>query len=130
VSHASAVHDLHSASALHSTLRYLLESDIPSQHRRILIEVVTQVLREQETARIRQLAIERVDVPWHEHEIAVLQSFLHGRIAKGWQHADELVMHLARQLNRPASDVRMKATELGFGAAVDYRVAKAAEVHD
>ena len=124
------MHGLHSASALHATLRYLLASDIPSQYRRILIEVVTQALREQETARIHQLSIERVGGPWQEQETAVLQSFLQGRIAKSWQHADELVMHLATQLSRHAKDVRAKATELGFGTAVDYRVAKAAQVHD
>jgi hypothetical protein len=120
------VHELHSPAALQSALRYVLTSDMPSQHRRILIEVLTQALREDEKAHIRQLSIERAGGPWQEHETALMQSFFQGRIAKGWQHADELVMRMANQLNRHANDVRMKATELGFGTAVDYRLAKAA----
>jgi hypothetical protein len=118
-------HEQHSSAALESTLQFLFASDIPSQHKRVLIEVMTQALRDQEGARIRRLTMERADGPWQQHETAQLESFLQGKIAKGWQHADELVMRVATQLNRHPADVKAKATELGFGVGVDYRLAKA-----
>ena len=73
----------------------------------------------------RQRAVVNTRGEWQEHEIVQLNSYLPGRIAKSWQHADECVMHLAAQLHRDPRSVRDKATELGFGAAVDYRFSKA-----
>ena len=114
----------HSTAALESALQFLLASDVPSEHKRILIEVLTQALRDQEDARVRRLTAEQPSKPWQEHETAQLQAVLQGRVAKSWQHADELVMRVATQLHRQPTDVRVKATELGFGVGVDYRLAK------
>ena len=88
------------------------------------MKCLTQALRDQEGARIRRLTMERADGPWQQHETAQLESFLQGKVAKSWQHADELVMRVATQLNRHPADVKAKATELGFGVGVDYRLAK------
>lgn len=111
--------------ALHSALRFVISAQMPAEHRAVLIEVLTQTLRDQEAASIRLLA-EQPGAEWQAHEVDQLQSFLQGKVAKGWQHADEWVMHLAAQLHRDPKTIRAKAAELGLGAAVDYRVAKAA----
>jgi hypothetical protein len=110
--------------ALHSALQFVISAQMPSEHRAVLIEVLTQTLRDLEATSVRRLA-EQTGREWQEHEIVQLQSFLQGKVAKGWQHADEWVMHLAAQLHRDPKAVRAKAAELGLGAAVDYRVAKA-----
>jgi hypothetical protein len=81
-------------------------------------------LRDDETAELSRRALASAGGEWQEHEIAHLTSFLHDRPAKSWQQADECVMHLAAQLHRDPQAVRDKATELGLGAAVDYRFAK------
>jgi hypothetical protein len=98
---------------------------MPSEHRATLIEVLTQAIRDDDAATDSRHAQEHAPGEWQEHEIAHLKSFLPGRIAKSWQHADEIVMQLAAQLHRNPPSVRDKATELGFGAAVDYRYSKA-----
>jgi hypothetical protein len=113
------------SAALHSALRYVITSDIPSGHKATLIEVLTQALRDDETAELRRQAVAQTGGTWQEHEIMQLKSFLQDRVARSWQHADECVMHLAAQLHRDPRSVRDKATELGLGASVDYRFAKA-----
>jgi len=110
--------------ALHAALRFVVTNDNGAEHKPILIDVLTQALRDDETAELSRRALALAGGEWQEHEIAQLTSFLHGRPAKSWQQADEWVMHLAAQLHRDPQAVRDKATELGFGAAVDYRFAK------
>lgn len=110
--------------ALHAALQFVISAQMPSEHRAVLIEVLTQTLRDQEAATLRRQT-EQAGPEWQAHEVSQLQSFLQGKVAKGWQHADEWVMHLAAQLHRDPKSVRAKANELGLGAAVDYRVAKA-----
>jgi hypothetical protein len=111
--------------ALHAALRFVITSDTLSDHKPILIEVLTQALRDDETAELSRHAVAKAGGEWHEHEIVQLKSFLEGRLARSWQHADECVMHLAAQLHRDPRSVRDKATQLGLGASVDFRFAKA-----
>lgn len=110
---------------MHAALQFVIASDIPAQHKAILIETLTQALRDQETAHVRQQAAGAASLHWQEHEMAQLRTYLQGRIANSWQHADESAMHLAAQLHRSPHDIRAKATELGLGVAVDFRLAKA-----
>lgn len=117
----------HRAAALHAALRFVISDDMPGEHKATLIEVLTQAVRDDEAADSRRQALARAPGEWLEHEIVHLKSSLQGRIAKSWQQADECVMHLAAQLRRDPRSVRDKATELGLGAAVDYRFAKAVE---
>ncbi len=112
------------ADAMRETLQYLVTSDIPGEHKRVLIGAVTQALRQQETDDRRTETLQSPGVEWQAHEIKMLEEFLQGKVARGWQHADEVLMRLARQLHRAPTDVRLKATELGFGIGVDYRIAK------
>ncbi len=113
--------------SLHDVLRFLVVSDMPAEHKRILIDVVTQALRDDAEALRDQEALQKADaVEWQAHEVAALETFLQGKIARSWQHADEILMRIATELHRQPANVRSKATELGFGAGVDYRVAKAA----
>lgn len=112
-------------SAITSALQYVIGSDIPSEHRAVLIEALTQALRDEQSAHIRDLVAKQAGGTWQSHELAQLRSFLEEKNARSWQHADEILMHLATQLHRSREDVRAKATEMGFGAAVDYRVARA-----
>jgi hypothetical protein len=116
--------DLRRLAALHAALRFVVTSDTGAEHKAILIDVLTQALRDDETAELTQRALALAGGEWQEHEIAHLTSFLHDRPAKSWQQADECVMHLAAQLHRHPQAVRDKATELGLAAAVDYRFAK------
>lgn len=107
--------------SLRDTLQYVLSSEIPSQHKAVLIEVLTQALREQSDAHAREQSAHRAGAQWQTQELRELESFLEGKTAKSWQHADELAMHLAAQLHRSLDDVRAKAVELGFGGCIDYR---------
>ena len=111
--------------ALHAALRFVITSDITSQHKATLIEVLTQALRDHEAAEMRHQVNAQARGEWQEDEILELKAFLQGRIARSWQHADECVMRLAAQLHRDPGSVRDKATELGLGAAVDYGCARA-----
>jgi hypothetical protein len=111
--------------ALHAALRFVITGDIPSEHKATLIEVLTQALRDDAAAELRRQALAHAHGEWQEHEIEQLKAFLHDRIARSWQHADECVMHLAAQLHRDPRSVRDKATDLGLGASVDYRLATA-----
>ena len=117
--------DLRRAAALRAALQFVISSDFPSEHKAILIDVLTKTLRDEETAELDRSAVAAASANWQEHEIAHLKSFLQGRLAKSWQHADEGVMQLRRQLHRDPKSVRDKATQLGLGTAVDYRLARA-----
>lgn len=110
--------------ALHGALRFVIASDMPSEHKATLIEVLTQAVRDEEAAELHREAVAQAQGEWQEHEIVQLKTFLQGRTARSWQHADECVMHVAAQLHRDPGSVRQKATELGLGPAVDYRFAK------
>ena len=117
--------DSRRAAALHAALRFVVTSATLSDHKPILIEVLTQALRDDETAELGRHAVAQAGGEWQEHEIAQLTSSLQGRFARSWQHADECVMRVAAQLHRDPRSVREKATQLGLGASVDYRFAKA-----
>lgn len=117
--------DSNRQAALNAALRFVIASDIQAQHKATLIEVLTQALRDEGAAERRLQASAKAEGEWLEHEIVQLKSFLHDRTARSWQHADESVMHMAAQLHRDPTSVRNKATELGLGASVDYRLAKA-----
>jgi hypothetical protein len=110
---------------MRSALQFLLASDIPAEHKAVLIETLTRALRDHDSADVQRRAAEQSKGQWQAHETVQLQTFLQGRIANSWQQADEHSMHLAAQLHRHPHDIRAKAMELGFGAAVDFRVAKA-----
>lgn len=114
----------HRSAALHAALRFVITSEMPSEHKATLIEVLTQAIRDEEAAELRRAAHARSKGEWQEPEIVQLKSFLQGRTATSWQHADECVMQLATQLHRDPASVRDKATELGLGTAVDYRFAR------
>ncbi|WP_129646056.1 hypothetical protein [Peristeroidobacter agariperforans] len=107
--------------ALHAALRFVITSELPSEHKATLIEVLTQAIRDDEAAEMHRRSVARSQGEWQEHEIVELKSFLHGQTVKSWQHADECVMQLATRLHRDPASVRHKATELGLGTAVDYR---------
>lgn len=117
--------DTRRSAALQAALQFVITSDLPSEHKAILIDVLTQTLRDDETAELKRNLVAQAGAEWQEHEIAHVKSFLQGRLARSWQHADEGVMQLAAQLHRHPQSVRDKATQLGFGAAVDYRFARA-----
>lgn len=110
---------------MRAALQFLITSDVPSDHKAVLIDSLLQAMREHESAQIRQQAAEQAGGQWQAHETTQLQSFLQGKVANSWQQADELLMQLAAQLHRNPRDVRAKATELGFGVGVDYHLARA-----
>jgi hypothetical protein len=110
---------------MRDALHFLVSSDIPAQHKRILIEVVAQAMRDDDAAALRCAALLEIDAAaWQPHEATTIQLFLQGKIARTWQHADEILMRLATELHRKPANVRTKATELGFGMGVDYRLAQ------
>lgn len=116
----------HRPAALHAALRFVMTSEILSDYKAILIEVLLQALREDEIAaeRDREAVLEEGRA-WQEHELVQLKSLLQDHIARSWQDADERVMRLSMQLRRDPRSVRDKAMELGLAAAVDYRFAAA-----
>jgi hypothetical protein len=119
------VRETRRSAALQAALQFVTVSDMPSAHKVTLIEVLTQSLRDHETAESRRRDLAQAGAEWREHEIAHLKIFLQHRLAKSWQHADECLMQIAAQLHRDPRSVRDKATQLGLGASVDYRCAKA-----
>jgi len=110
---------------LHAALRFVVTSNITAEHKPILIDLLTQALRDDANAELKREAIVREGAQWQESEVTQLSELIQDRVATSWQHADECVMHLAAQLHRDPRSVRDKATQLGLGAAVDYRLAKA-----
>ena len=117
--------DVRDVTAIRETLSFVIGSHIPSQHKPILIDALAQALRAAEDVG-RSMEIERrTDAEWRPEEALMIEAALCGKVAKSWQHADEILMRLASGLHRRRDDVRRKATELGHGAAVDYALAKA-----
>ncbi len=110
--------------SLHAALRFVITNETGAEHKPILIDLLTQALRSDETAELGRRAVALAGGEWQEHEIEQLTSYLHDRPAKSWQQADEYVMHLAAQLHRDPQAVRDKAMQLGLGASVDFRFAK------
>jgi hypothetical protein len=110
---------------LHAALRFVVTSNITAEHKPILIDLLTQALRDDATEELKREAVERAGAEWQESEVTQLSELIQDRVATSWQNADECVMHLAAQLHRDPKSVRDKATQLGLGAAVDYRLAKA-----
>jgi len=107
-----------------AALQYVITSEIPTQYKTLLISLLTQALRDLEQDRIRSLTVDTSTEPWKVDEIQQVEVFLTDKIANSWQHADELLTHLAMRLKRSPKDVRSKATELGYAAGVDYGVAR------
>jgi hypothetical protein len=113
------------SAAARAALQYVLSADMPSEHKAVLIDLLTQALRDHDTNRMRQQAVlQEGERAWQEDETARLNSLLLGRIAKSWQNADELLMYAAAQLHRAPPEVRAKAIELGLGAGVDFSIAR------
>jgi len=117
--------DIDEPADTHAALQFVLGTDFPLEHKKVLIRVLTQSLRDHETALRQQRAVERTDGSWAAEDTAQLEVSLNGKVAKSWQHADEVLMHLAAQLHRQPQAVLAKARELGVGAGVDYVLAKA-----
>ena len=116
--------DVQSLAAIRGTLKYLLNSDVPSEHKSILIDALTRMLRVEEAEAQRLLGSDHVTRMWQDHELNHLDRSLNNRVAKSWQDADETLVLIASQLQRHSADVRGKAVERGFDAAVDFAVAK------
>jgi hypothetical protein len=112
------------SAAMHAALRFVVVSDIPSDHKRVLIDVLTHAVREQDAADLRLKNADQTPQPWSPEDVTRLESVLEHKVARSWQHADEILMGIAAQLHRNPRDVRAKATELGLGHAVDYAIAK------
>jgi hypothetical protein len=115
--------DTHTPGATRATLQYVLTSEMPSQHRAVLITLLTQALRDEDEQWRVGLAPKPAS-QWESEETVQLQTFLDGKVANSWQHADELLMRIATELRRSPYDVRKKATEMGLAAGVDYSVAR------
>ncbi len=113
------------SAAMHAALRFVVVSDIPADHKRVLIDVLTQALRADEVAELERKNATKVQPPWAAEDVARLESVLAHKVARSWQNADEIVMGTAVQLHREPFDVRAKAKQLGLGRAVDYAIAKA-----
>jgi hypothetical protein len=111
---------LQSVSALREALQYLMTSDVPPQHKAVLIETVLQALSEGEAAQ-RAAQSTPTPSPWQENEIEELRALIAGRSARSWQEADEMVTRCARELHRAPDAVRAQAALLGLSAAVEYR---------
>jgi hypothetical protein len=120
------MHDIHSIAALTSALQFTKSSDMPSEHKAVLIDLLTTALRDRDMQDIQNAALAKsVVAPWRDTDTAALQTFLTGKVASSWQNADEFLVQLASLLGRDLQSVRAKATELGFGAGVDFRLARA-----
>lgn len=116
--------DVQSLAAIRGTLQYVLSSDVPSEHKSILIDALTRMLRVEEAEVERLSGSDHATRSWQDHELNHLDRSLTNRVAKSWQDADETLVLIASQLQRHSAEVRVKAVERGFNAAVDFAVAK------
>jgi len=116
--------DSREPAALRAALQYVLSSEMPSEHKTVLIEALTRALRAEDSARTAREAAASARSEWSAGEVRVLEQRLAGRVATSWQDADEQLLQLAGELQRTVEDVRDKALEVGVGAGVDYRLAK------
>ena len=119
------MHDAHSIAALRSALQYTKSATMPADHKVVLLALLAEALRDQEAEDTRLATLENSVRPWQEADTATLQTFLTGKVATSWQHADEVLVSLASKLERDPQYVRTRATDLGFGAGVDFRLARA-----
>jgi hypothetical protein len=108
--------------AKRTALQFVHSSDIPPEHKAVILEALSESLRNH----LSVGATTEAERTWNPDEEAGVRSFLDNKPARGWQHADELVMALAARLHRTPNDVRRKAVELGLGVSVDYRLARLA----
>jgi hypothetical protein len=116
--------DTSNITQIRETLRFVLAGSIPADHKRILIEALTQALRAADEAeRVLDLQ-KRVSQPWRPDETTMIESFLRGKLVSSWQQADEVLMRLSNELHRSPEEIRRKAIELDLGACVDYAIAK------
>ena len=116
--------DTRDITEIRETLRFVLAGSIPADHKRILIEALTQALRAAaEAERIVELQ-KKTSQQWQPDETSVIESSLRGKLVSSWQQADEVLMRLSNALHRTPEEVRRKAIELDLGAAVDYAMAK------
>lgn len=115
--------DPYTPTQLRATLQFLIGSDIPSEHKSVLFEMLTQALRAQDVEREEQLEA-HTERPWQVHELANLNEFLQGTIAKSWQQGDEVLMRLSTRLRRSPHEIKNKARELGLDAGVDFAIAR------
>ena len=116
--------DPRSAVALRETLQFVAGSDIPSKHKGVLLDCLTQSLRAYEAAQTASDFTASEGAVWSPEEVVQLQAYLQGKVASSWQHADEVLVEIASRLHRSMRDVRAKATELGQGEGVDYAIAR------
>jgi hypothetical protein len=112
-----------SPDALRATLQFVVSSDMPAEHKVVMIQALTHTLRAEEAEHHRR-ANQQQPV-WQAQETAQLQALLTGRTAQGWQHGDELLMRAAALLHRAPDDIRAKAAELGLSASIDFGQARA-----
>ncbi len=117
--------DAREPAALRAALQYVVSSEIPSEHKAVLIEALTRALRAEDCERTAREAAEHLSSDWSAAEVQRLLNRLSGKVAKSWQDADEQLMQLAGELHRSTDDVRNKALEVGAGLGIDYRLAKA-----
>lgn len=118
--------DARDPAALRAALHYVVSTEIPSEHKSVLIEALTSALRAASERTTREAA-EREHSDWSPEDLQNLRDRLQGKVAKSWQDADEQLMQLAGALHRSAEEVRSKALEMGAGVGIDYRLAKASQ---
>ena len=117
--------DTHSISALRAALQYTKSSDMPADHKVVLLALLTEALRDQQDQDVKTDLHGNAAKPWLASDTTTVQAFLTGKVATSWQHADELLISLAAKLGRDPRYVRIRASDLGLGAGVDFRLARA-----
>jgi hypothetical protein len=115
---------------MRAALQYVATSDMPSEHKTVLLEALTHRMRERANEEERRRTAPTDSKGWQTHELEQLDRALNGRRAKGWQEADETLLRLATELQRTPAEVRTKAIERGFVDAIDFAAAKAHHEHE
>lgn len=106
--------------AKRAALHYVHTSDMPTEHKVVLLEVLQQSL-DRVRDEVPNVPVER---PWTEAEEAEMRVLLMNRPARGWQDADELAIAVGVRLRRAPGEIRRKAIEMGLGVSVDYSLAR------
>ena len=67
---------------MRATLQFLVGSDIPADHKAVLMDTLTEAMRRVEDAHVRRETAGETSSQWHGDEIAKLQTFLQGKSRK------------------------------------------------
>jgi len=111
---------------LRAALEYLIEADIPHEHRETIIDAVRGAHKKEVEWAEEMEATENSGKRWTDEDIAVLRGALPD-IARSHEEGRANIERAALRLRRGENTVKRKAREIGLSDRIDYWYAR--ELH-